>query len=212
MKEFVLLFFLFFILGHQVLAQSKDSNLRDLFVEIRKGNIEVENLHRSSISSGIIIHGELKNTTRRPIRISTILGLPMYLINDNERTDMLAVGICKNDSPCIGIDKSIPFIELPPGNLVKVQFLAYCVNFEKEAPRENDKFSILDRLPSEVIDIAIRIADYHRFMPNKDITKAAQIALWLDQGVHIEEIRKRLKHSYKDEKEAYAILTQNLPE
>jgi len=212
MKEFVLLFFLFFILGHQVLAQSKDSNLRDLFVQILKRNIEVENLHRSSISSGIIIHGELKNTTMGPIRISTILGLPVYLINDDERANMLAVGVCKIDSPCIGVDKSIPFIELPPGNLVKVQFLAYCVDFEKEAPRENDKFSILDILPSDIHDIAIRIADYHRFTPNKDITKAAQIALWLDQGVHIEEIRKRLKHSYKDEEEAYAILTQNLPE
>ena len=90
------------------------------------------------------------------------------------------------------------FISLKPKLRTLVEFVAYCVDFEKDNPTKADTF-VIDTKPSN-LDAVLRAINVHsRLHPDEDITSAAQAAIWLAQGVSIEDIRTKFEVSRSDE-------------
>jgi len=50
-----------------------------------------------------------------------------------------------------------------------------------------------------------RISDYHQKYPNRDITAAAQVAIWIAQGESPATISSKLEYSQSDLELAYQL-------
>jgi hypothetical protein len=90
------------------------------------------------------------------------------------------------------------FISLKPKQRTPVEFVAYCVDFEKENPTRADSFAV-ETSPDSLDHVIKAIKDYSRENPGKDITAAAQTAVWLTRGISIEDIRTKFNVSPSDE-------------
>ena len=76
--------------------------------------------------------------------------------------------------------------------------MAYCVDFEKDNPTQAESFDVADS-PSNLDRVTAAIQEYSRKNPNTDITSAAQAAIWMAQGVSIDDIRTKFPVSSSEE-------------
>lgn len=184
------------------------TTISDLQAEIQSGSIVVEDMRGNGSSSGMAINGRIRNTSQRLIRINTNLSRPMYLGNRTSRSsqNMIAFSLYETGGGYY-TDSNSSFIEVPANQSLNVQLIAYCADFEKDNPSQTDQFSISE-VPSEISGITQKIADYKRRYPRDDITVAAQVALWLAQGLSSSEIRTTFQFSPQDETKARAIINQ----
>jgi hypothetical protein len=90
------------------------------------------------------------------------------------------------------------FITLAPDSRLSVQFVAFCMDFEKDNPTAEDRFSVA-AMPAELLPVLANIRGYVMANPEIDVTSAAQVAIWLFQGVSIRDIRSRFAVTPEDE-------------
>lgn len=186
-------------------AHSQDG-ISDLESEIASGRISVEEIHGNGNSSGMAIEAVIRNMTGRTLRLNTNLRRPLYLGNRSSRSsqNMIAFSVYGQGGSYYS-DGESTFIEVHPNQQVDVQMIAYCTDYEKENPSSEDQFAI-ESVPPQIEGASEKIATYKRRNPNVEVTKAAQLALWLAQGLSLEKIQTTFPFSPYDEAMAREIL------
>ena len=97
------------------------------------------------------------------------------------------------------------FIQVKPQSRLKVIFIAYCADFEKDNPDQWENFTV-SQLPESLKTVMQNITHYAKQNPNIDFTSAAQVAVWLTQGETSDEIKKKFNFTSQDEKLARSFL------
>ena len=180
------------------------SVVNDLSSSVERRRIVLESAHGTGASSGSAINGIIRNETDREINIDVFASNPVFLVNRGSGQNMVVTQIYGRDGSYVS-DGKRSFITLRPREQSQVVFVAYCADFEKENPTESDQF-ILGQVPTELRSVVESIAAFARTNPNRDITAAAQVAIWLAQGINSQEIAKKFSFSPEDERLAYTFL------
>jgi hypothetical protein len=97
------------------------------------------------------------------------------------------------------------FIKLGPKKKVAVKFLSYCADFDKDNPNTGEKF-VVGTTPRDMESLLARISSYHNKYLGRDITKAAQVAIWIAQGESPSAIREKFEYSQTDLELAYQFI------
>lgn len=177
----------------------------DLFSEIsRDSNISVTKITGMGASSGSSLRGVLVNKSVNDIKVSVNFSEPLFFHNWGDGQNMVATQVFLGDGSYLSAG-SQSFIVIPSRGSVDVIFIAYCADFEKENPSPLDKFG-LTTVPEKLRDISRSIASYERLHLGEDLTAAAQVALWLSQGVSAEDIRSRFSFTPVDHQHALEII------
>lgn len=189
-------------------AAQAQNNFYDLKSAIASGSVVIRNIHGNGASSGNAIEAVIENRTNSSIRIYTQLDDPLYLGNQNSQSsqNMLAFEVYGEGGTYYS-DGTNSFIELSPNQRMSVDMTAYCTDYYKDNPGYSDRFSA-SATPSNIKDVAGKIASYTKRSAVSDITAGAQVALWLDQGLSPEEIRETFPFSSRDQAIANEILRE----
>ena len=99
------------------------------------------------------------------------------------------------------------FVSIPGNSRTPVEFVAFCVDFDKSNPTSNDLFDVTD-MPAEIHGVVRSITEVEQANLNSDLTVAAQLALWVTQGESLEDIRERFEFSQIDVAWMHQILRQ----
>jgi hypothetical protein len=81
--------------------------------------------------------------------------------------------------------------------MVHVKFLSYCADFEKENPARSELFTV-NAVGEDIKPVLARITAYQRKYPDRDITRAAQVAIWTAQGEDADAILEKFRYSLQD--------------
>jgi hypothetical protein len=200
MRKSVLFLCLIFSVSGLVTAQTV-VQLQDA---LTAGQIRLVSARGNGGSSGTVVEGELRNTTRAEIRINIHFYKPILMVNSGAGQNMIAAGIYLSDGTYLS-DGIQQFIILKPSASTKVKFLAFCVDFEKENPTSKESFQIGD-LSDGLINILQRINEYVIANPDADYVTAAQMAVWMAQGITIQSMREKFKFTDADERLARQLL------
>ena len=180
--------------------------ISDLESEIESGRISLEAIHGNGSSSGMAIEAVIRNTTGKPLRLNTNLRRPIYLGNRSSRSsqNMIAFSVYGRGGSYYS-DGDNAFIEVAPNKEMDIEMIAYCADYDKDNPSSADQFDI-SRMPPQIERASEKIAAYKRNNPDVDVLKAAQVALWLAQGVSAEKIQTTFPFSPNEEAVAREIL------
>ena len=184
----------FFCFSGALYAQAP---LKDLATEIDAKRIALESATGNGASSGNAVEGYLVNQNSEEVHIDISLLRPLFMRNRGLGQNMVATRVLLAGGRYFSEDKR-SFISLKPKERTPVEFVAYCVDFEKDNPTRTDSFS-LETSPASLDHVMKAIIDYSRQNPLKDITVAAQAAIWLADGISIENIRTKFNVSPSDE-------------
>ncbi len=185
-----------------VAAQTR---VTELNAELAAGGVRLSSMRGNGNSSGSAIEGVLTNLTGRQKNISIHLSRPIYLRNENRSgQNMVATEVLLAGGRYY-TEGSKSFITLENEASESVLLVAYCTDFEKENPSRGDGFSV-GTLPSILEEVASRIEQHAREYPEEDITIAAQVAIWLAQGVSAEDIAAVFSFSPSDERLARKLV------
>lgn len=189
-----------------VSLSNAQTTVSDLGSELRSGNLSIENLRGTGSSSGLSIQGRIENTTSSPIRIRISLRPAIFLGNRTSRSrqNMIAFSIFQRGGGYYKRE-GVSYIEFPANQSVAVDMIAYCADFEKENPSSTDSFEAY-AVPEELAAVTRKIAAYKNANPDEEVTVAAQVALWLGQGLSPSQIRTTFQFTPSDERKARQIL------
>ena len=169
----------------------------DLQSELAAGRVKLLSIAGTGGSSGAVVTARLQNFTASEIRVEVQLSQPLLLVNSGSSQDMIASQIYL-DGGRYQSDGKKSFIVLPPKASNKVVFVAFCADFEKENPTATDTFSLGS--PSPILAAVLnRVQTYLRANTNANILVATQAAIWLSQGVSMDEIRTKFSVSSAEE-------------
>jgi len=140
-------------------------------------------------SSGAAITAEILNKTASMIRVGIHLVSPLYLVNSGRAQNMVAVAVYGADGS-YNKDSRGAYVALSPNKGTRVLFIAFCADFDKNNPTQQDRFT-LGSLPTSLQPVVTRIIEHLRNSPETDLTVAGQAAIWMAQGVSLGEIRER---------------------
>ena len=113
----------------------------------------LRDVHGNGSSSGTALDATLRNTTSAPLRLSTRLLPPLYLLSGTESArNMLATRVYESGGRFRMVDGE-SVIDLPPGETIPIAFNAYCVDFEKDNPSAEDSFTLAE-MPSWLAPLA----------------------------------------------------------
>jgi len=172
------------------LAQPRVADLQD---ELNAGRVKLQSITGTGGSSGTVVTARLLNSTTSELRVEVQLLQPILLVNTGTNQDMVANQVYL-DGGRFQSDGKRSFIVLPPKANSKIVFLAYCADFEKENPTQTDSFTT-GSVPPLLATVLERVRAYHRANPKANIVVATQAALWLVQGVSLDEIRTKFSIS-----------------
>ena len=181
------------ILALLVVAASHGASAQivgDLHDEIDAGNIALVSANGNGRLSGAAVEGYLSNRTATPLRVNVYLARPIFLVNDGQGQNMVASEIYYGDGDYMS-DGRRPFIELAPGEETAVRFIAYCADFEKDNPSQDESFSI-GAMPASLESVMGSINAFAFANPSMEISATAQMAIWLAQGESAEDIKSRI--------------------
>jgi hypothetical protein len=199
MRKLVLFFVLVFsvsgVLSAQTVIQLQDA--------LNAGQVKLVSARGNGGSTGSAIDAELHNETRTELRINIHLSKPVYLVNGGAGQNMVAVEVYLSNGNYYSIGDDY-FIELAPSAFTQVKFIAYCVDFEKENPSSGDSFEI-KALPNKLKKIVQKISEYGIANPDTDYIIAAQLAIWMTQGVPVKSIKDKFTFTDEDEKLAHQL-------
>lgn len=184
----------FFGLSVALYAQTP---LKDLAAELDAKRIALESPTGNGASSGNAVEGYLVNQNSEEVHIDISFVRPLFMRNRGLGQNMVATRVLLAGGRYVS-DGKRSFISLKPKERTPVEFVAYCVDFEKDNPTRTDSFS-LETSPPSLDHVVKAIIDYSRHNPFKDITAAAQAAIWLADGISIENIRTKFNVSPSDE-------------
>jgi len=176
----------------------------DLSAVIDNGTVGLVKATGTGSSSGTSVEGYLENRTEREVRINVYLSKPLFLVNHRKGQNMIASQIYHGDG-AYRSDGKQSFITLKPRARSRVVFVAYCVDFEKDNPSGDEAFSLGAPPPS--LEVVMKnLTNYARSNPDIDITAAAQVAVWLAQGISPKQIAKKFSYTARDEQLARSFL------
>lgn len=178
------------------LSWSGAARAADLLSEIRKGSIEIVSLRGNGSSSGMALEGALRNRTSGPIELDVRLPNPIYFASGPTTQDMAATQIYSGGGRYSKRDGR-SFITLRPGATSSVVFIAYCVDFDLDNPEDFTSFAIAD-MPPDLAGVMRKISAFEAGQGNRDVTDAAQVALWLSRGETREEIEEKFDFTEAD--------------
>lgn len=173
------------------------TTVQDLSVELDAGQITLESATGNGASSGNAVEGYLINQRSVEVSVDISLKRPLFMRNRGRGQNMIATHVYLGGGQYQS-DGRRSFISLMPKQRTRVEFVAYCVDFEKDNPAATDAFTI-DASPSNLDAVVAAIGAYSRLHPDEDITSAAQAAIWMVQGVSIEHIRTKFEVSQSEE-------------
>lgn len=163
--------------------------LTSLQEEMASGRVQLSSIAGTGGSSGTVITARLANTTGSELRIQVDLKEPLFLINSGASQNMVATNVYLDGGRYVS-DGKRNFIVIAAKASQRIVFMAYCADFEKENPSASDRFSVA-KVPDSLRAVMARVSAYGQRNPSADITKAAQAAVWLAQGVPLSEIRTK---------------------
>lgn len=188
-------------------AEPRPPSYRDLHDEVQSGRVTLIATGNGS-SSGAAIYADLESAEDAPIRTTTLLARPMYLVNRGRGQDMIALQVFMRDGSYTS-DGRESFITLSPGAKTRVLLLAYCADFDKDNPTASEQFAV-GAIPAGLIDVVDTIHAYIAAHPDADATSAIQAAIWLAQGIRIRTIRSRFSLTEADEELAMRLSGQRI--
>ena len=178
--------------------------VNDLPTEMQAGRIVLDSAKGNGASSGNAVDGILINKHNNDIQLDINLSRPLFMRNQGRGQNMVATRVLLQNGQYV-TDGRLSSITLKPKVRTAVQFIAYCVDFEKANPTSDDKL-VPDSLPSDLITVLNNIQAYETAHPRVDITGAAQAAVWLSKGKSIFDIRKKFDVTATEEAIARGFL------
>lgn len=164
---------------------------------VKTGDVLVTDVRGSGYSTGPALHGGLVNTTTKPLRISVHLSEGLYFSPGHPGVqNMLATAVYEQGGTYYEGEDG-PFIELPASGRRSVTFNAYCVDFERDNPGEDDSMTAR-QLPLWLTGIVGRLLLHERSADTDRSGIHVQIALWLTLGQTPEEIQERFPFGPQD--------------
>lgn len=200
--RYVVMFFIMFAFLYANFAYA-DPLTKSLTNEIESGNVSVTGVEGTGGSSGLVLDGQIINNTNKEMNLDIYLTNAIYFINKGRGQNMYALGVLERSGRFFRAGKK-SFIKLGPKKKVAVKFLSYCANFEKDNPGSGEEF-LIDVPEPNIKPLLSRISDYHKKYPSRDITAAAQVAIWIAQGESPSAIRSKLEYSQADLELAYQL-------
>lgn len=113
----------------------------DLAVELDSGQITMEAATGNGASSGYAVEGYLVNQHTIEVSVDISLNRPLFMRNRGRGQNMVATHVYLGGGRYQS-DGRRSFISLKPKLRTRVQFVAYCVDFEKDNPVSTDTFSL----------------------------------------------------------------------
>lgn len=165
--------------------------VHDLGEEIDAGNISLASARADGTLSSASVQASLTNQTAEVRRVSIHLGQAFYLVNNGRGKDLVATEVYFSDGDYQS-DGRRPFIELEPGIETAVMFVAYYVDFDKDIPSSEERFSIGD-MPADLESVVASVSTFAFANPSMDIAVTAQMAIWLAQGESLDDIRSKIE-------------------
>jgi hypothetical protein len=172
--------------------------------ELKAARVKLASAVGTGASSGSAIEGTLINQTPSTIRVDVNIGSALYLVNRGVGQNMIAVQVYL-DGGAYEREGTRSYISLRPRARSRVVFVAYCADFAKENPSASEAFTT-GQLPSSLVAVSDAIAKYSKANPDIDATVAAQVAVWLAQGVSPAQIRQKFPFTPADERMARTFL------
>jgi hypothetical protein len=176
----------------------------DLLESIQTASLDLVSVNGTGGSSGAVLNGVIRNTTRSEIEIDTLLSNPVYFDNGSSGQNMVATQVYLSDMSYY-TEGSRSFIKIASGQSVSVVFVAYCADFDLDNPEYSHSLLIAD-IPADLEAVARKISDYEANAAGFDVTVAAQLALWIARGDSPQSIREKFDFTDQDLALAYEIL------
>lgn len=186
------------------IAASADVSTKNLASEIGSGNVSIANVEGTGGSTGTVLDGYLINNTMKEMNLDVFLRDAIHLINQGRGQNMYVLGVLERSGRFIRSGKK-SFIKLGPKKRIAVKFLSYCADFDKDNPSSGESF-VVGTPPKDMGPLLARISAYHDKYPGRDITKAAQVAIWIARGVSPSAIRDKFEYSQADLELAYRFI------
>lgn len=177
------------VMGLSVSAQSLDSL-------IRSSTLEIVRVVGNGSSSGASLNGVLQNNTSREVEVDIHLIQPVYFRNGGRGQNMIATQVY-GEGGSYYTQGNRAFITIPPNGRASVMFIAYCADFERDNPSSSERFSH-GEMPSQLREVAQRIALFEATNPNTETTVASQVALWLAVGITPTTIATQFAYTQRD--------------
>ena len=117
---------------------------------------------------------------------------------------MIATRVYGKDGSYLS-DGERDFIEVNTGERLPVVLNVYCADFEKDNPSSNESFAIRS-IPQDLEAIARSISEYEESNLESNVIVGAQLALWLSQGITLEEISEKFSYVEIDKTHMRAII------
>jgi hypothetical protein len=165
--------------------------VEDLATALDRGHVAIEDASGTGASSGLAVDACLTNQRSTEVNVDISLKQPVFMRNRGRGQNMIAVWVYLRGGGYRS-DGFRSFIRLEPKRRTPVQFVAYCVDFDKDNP-SNEEELVRDSPPASLMPLLRSIRNYESSHPDQDVTVAAQVAVWLAQGISIEEIRTRFE-------------------
>lgn len=175
-------------------SSTSPGDLADL---LDAGTLSIVRANGNGSSSGASMEGVIRNSSSSSVAVDIVMSRPVYFRNSGRGQNMIGSMLFRGDGS-YSKDGDKAFISLGPNEQSDVRFVAYCADFEKDNPSQSESFSI-ENAPPQLAHVMSRIAAHSRANPNTDITVAAQVAVWLAQGVEVEEISTKFPFTASDE-------------
>jgi hypothetical protein len=176
--------------------------VEDLTAALDRGYVTIEETSGTGASSGPAMHAYLVNQRETEIILDISLKQPMFFRNRGRGQNMIAIKVYLRGGRYQS-DGSRSFISLEPKLRTPVQFIAYCFDFDRDNPSNAERLvpdaSSVNPLLASLLPLFGSIRNYESSHPNQDITVAAQVAVWLDQGISIEDVRTKFEVSQAQE-------------
>ena len=166
--------------------------VEDLAAALDRGHVApYEAASGTGASSGLAVDAYLINQRNTDVSLDISLRQPLFLRNRGRGQSMFVIKVYLRGGRYES-DGFRSFISLQPKLLTPVQFVAYCADFDKDNPSNTEEL-VRDAPPVSLLPLLQSISNYESSHPNQDITIAAQAAIWLAQGVSIEEVRTKFE-------------------
>lgn len=184
--------------------QDRRQGSTDLADLISSGAVSLVRATGNGSSSGNSIDAVLRNNTGREIDVDVFMRQPILLTNSGVGQNMIASMIVGADGGYMEKRERL-VVTLKPSEQFNASMVAYCADFEKENPTESETFAVA-QAPAHLTPVIARINEYARANPNANVTAAAQLAVWMAQNEHPDEIAKKFEFTPADEQMAHKFL------
>ena len=117
--------------------------VEQLHEAIAKGDLTTEAIFGTGGSSGLVIKGYLVNKSSVDLNINIPLEFPNFMANRGKGLNMVAMQVYGRGGSFLS-NGTHGFVQVPGNSRTPVDFVAYCVDFDKPNPTSDDLFDFAD--------------------------------------------------------------------